>query len=138
MRRWISRAANLFRRHAAEREMRREIASHLALLQEEFERRGLAPEEAARMARRALGGVERAKELHREARSFAWVEQFVRDLLYGARNLRRAPGFTILAVLAVALGIGATTTIFGLYNAVVWKPLPVADPSRVFRLQRWF
>ena len=99
--------------------MRREIASHLALLQEEFERRGLAPEEAA-------------------ARSFAWVEQLVRDLLYGARNLRRAPGFTILAVLAVALGIGATTTIFGLYNAVVWKPLPVADPSRVFRLQRWF
>ena len=79
MRRWISRAANLFRRHAAEREMRGEIASHLALLQEEFERRGLAPEEAARMARRALGGVERAKELHREARSFAWVEQFVRD-----------------------------------------------------------
>ena len=72
MRRWISRTANLFRRHAAELEMRREIASHLALLQEEFERRGLAPEEAARMARRAMGGVERAKEFHREARSFAW------------------------------------------------------------------
>ena len=81
MRRFLWRMANLFRKRAAEREMKREIDSHLSLLQEEFERRGLAPEEAALASRRAYGGVEQSKELHREARSFVWVEQLLRDLL---------------------------------------------------------
>ena len=94
MRRFFAKLANLFRGRSAERELAREIDSHLAMLQEEFERRGLSPEEAKLAARRAYGGVEQAKELHREARSFLWIEQWLKDVRYGARNLLRTPGFT--------------------------------------------
>jgi len=138
MQRLLRRFANLFRWRRAEREMEREIASHLGLLQEDFERRGMTAEEAARAARRAYGGVELSKELHRDARSLVWAEQFLRDVHYAVRNLVRSPGFTLVAALAVALGMGANATIFGLYNAIVWKPLPVSDPAKVVRLKRWF
>src|SRR5205823_3869958 len=83
-----------------------ELHAHKALLREEFERKGLPPEEARRAARRAYGGVEQSKELHREARSFVWIEQLVKDLRYSARNLLRTPGFTLIAVTVLALGIG--------------------------------
>lgn len=138
MRRFLLRLANLFRRSGAEREMTREIEAHLALLQEEFEQRGLPAAEAALAARRAYGGVEQAKELHREARSFVGIEQLLKDLRYGWRSLLRNPGFTALAVVALGLGIGVNATIFGIYNAVALKPLPVADPGRVVRISRWF
>ena len=142
MRRLWLRIANLFRGRRAEREMAREMAAHLALLQEDFERRGLPPEEAALAARRAFrecgGGIEQAKELHREARSLVWVEQFFKDLRYGWASLRRNPGFTLTAVTALALGTGVNATVFGVYNAIALKPLPVADPAQVVRLERWF
>jgi macrolide transport system ATP-binding/permease protein len=138
MRRFLARFANLFRRRGAEREMAREIESHLALLREDFERRGLAPEEATLAARRAYGGVEQSKELHRDARSFVWIEQLVKDVRYAWHNLLRNPGFTLVAVFAVALGIGVNATIFGIFNAAALKQLPVSDPSRVVRLKRWY
>lgn len=138
MRRFLARLASLFRGRSAEREMTREIESHLALLQEDFERRGLSPEEAALAARRAYGGVEQAKELHRDTRSFVWIEQLLKDVRYGWRSLLRNPGFTLVAAIALALGIGANTTIFGIYNAAALKQLPVADASRVVRVKRWF
>jgi predicted permease len=130
--------ANLIFRGRAERELGREIDAHLTLLQDDFERRGLSPEEAAVAARRAYGGVEQAKELHREARSFVWIDLFFRDVVYGGRNLMRHPGFTLVAVIALALGIGVNATVFGVYNAVALKQLPLADPSRVVRIERWF
>ena len=74
MRRFFARLANLFRRRHAEGELAREIESHLALLKDDFERRGFSPEEAVLAARRSYGGVEQAKELHREARSFVWID----------------------------------------------------------------
>jgi len=138
MRRFFARLVNLLRRDRAEHDLAREIESHLALLKGDFERRGLCPDAAAVAARRAYGGVEQAKELHREARSFVWIEQLLKDVRFGWGNLLRNPGFTVVAVVALALGIGANAAIFGIYNAVALKQLPLADPSRVARVKRWF
>jgi predicted permease len=136
-RRFFLRLASLFHRSKAESELTREIEAHLALLREDFERRGLPPEEARLAAKRAYGGVEQAKELHRAERSFVWIEQFFKDVRYGWSKLLRNPGFTVVAVTALALGIGVNATIFGIYNAVALKQLPLNDPSRVMRVKRW-
>src|ERR1700734_767957 len=137
MRRFLSKLANLFRGGRAESELAREIETHLTLLQEDFERRGLTPEEARLAAKREYGGIEQAKELHRAERSFVWIEQFFKDVRYGWSNLLRNPGFTFVAVTALALGIGVNATIFGIYNAVALKQLPLSDPARVVRVKRW-
>ena len=132
MRRFFLRLANLFSGTGTEREMfSRKVESHLALMADEFERRGMAPEAARLAARRAYGGVEQAKELHRDARSFLWVEQRVKDVRHGARSLLRTPAFTAVAVTTLALGIGANTAVFSVVNAVLPAPLAYHDPERL-------
>jgi predicted permease len=107
------------------RELRDEIASHLAEATEEYVSRGRSPEEARLAALRSFGGVTQTAELHRDARSFAWVDDLRQDLRHTARSLAKSPGFTVVAILTLALGIGANTSIFTLLDAVVFKPLPV-------------
>lgn len=130
MRRFLARLVNLFR-PSAEREMNREMDAHLALMQEDFERRGLSPNEAKLAARRTYGSVELAKEMHRESRTFLWVEQAGKDVVYGVRMLLQNPGFTVVAVLSLAIGIGANTVIFSLLNSTLLRPLDYKEPGRL-------
>ena len=131
MRRVLSRFLTTFRARRAEEDLVREMASHLAMLEEEHRRRGLTPDEARLAARRSMGSVALAKDRHRDARSFAWVDDLRRDLRYAVRNLWRSPGFTAIAVTALALGIGVNTTFFTMVDAICLRGIPTDAPERV-------
>lgn len=136
LRRILARLGNLFRNNRAEQELAREVASHLALMADDFERRGMPREEAQMAAKRAYGGVEQVKQAHRNERSLMWLEHTIQDLRHAVRALARSPVFTLVAIVTIALGVGINTTLFTAYNAVALKPLPVANASSVVRLRR--
>jgi macrolide transport system ATP-binding/permease protein len=137
-RRYLAKLRNVFRHERAEQDLAREVESHLALIEEAFVRRGMDPVEAHWAARRTYGGIEQTKELHREERSIVWLEQTFSDIRYACRNLLRNPGFALVVILTLTVGIGVNATLFSAYNAVALKPLPVADPNEVVRFERWF
>jgi len=125
------RLRSLFRRAQADQELDDELRDHLERKTEEYVAQGMAQGEAHRRARLDLGGIEQTKEKCRDARRANWIQDFVHDLRFGLRMLRKAPGFTAVAVITLALGISANTTIFSTVNAFFLRKPPIRDPDRV-------
>src|SRR5580704_4962630 len=134
VRRLFAKLTGLILRGRADHELNREVSAHLVLLEDEFQRRGMNRDQARMEARRAYGSVEQAKQLHREERSILWLEQTFADLRYACRSLSKTPAFAAIAVLTLALGIGANIAIFTVVNAVLLRPLPFEQPERLVRV----
>jgi predicted permease len=131
MRTWFSKFSSLFHRRSLEERLDEEVRFHLDMEAAQQHRRGLTEEEAAFAARRAFGGEQNTREEYRDQRGLPMLETLLKDLQYGLRTLARNPGFTLVAALSLALGIGANTAIFTLINAVMLRSLPVKAPGEL-------
>src|SRR5215510_2316112 len=121
----------LWLRRKMEEELEKELRFHLDQHTADLIAQGLDPLEARRQARLALGGPEQVNEQCRDARGTRWLEDLLQDLRYGARMLMKNPGFTLIAVITLALGAGANTTIFSLADALVLRPLRFPHQERL-------
>jgi predicted permease len=133
---WITNLLRRFRRHrpALEIELDEELAHHLELKQRQFESQGMTPEEARTAARRSLGNATLWKTDTREVWRFTYLESLWNDIAYSLRLLRKDRMFTCVALLTLAIGIGANTAIFSLLNGLLWHPMPVEKPEQLVRL----
>jgi predicted permease len=122
---------NLLRRGRVERDLSDELDGYAELLVQEKVTQGMSRDDARRAVRRELGPVERVKDHVRDERVGAWLDMLRQDARFGVRSLIRRPGFTVVAVLTLGVGIGATTAIFSLIDSVLLKPLPFKDPERL-------
>jgi predicted permease len=128
----------LLRKSSVEREMEEELRFHVRMREEENVRRGMTPEEARREAARSFGNWARVREACRDVKGGGMVDTLIQDVTFGARMLRKNLGFTLVAVVTLALGIGANTAIFSVVNAVVFRALPYPHPERIVSAHwRW-
>jgi len=125
------RLKSIFRRTRVESELDEELQFHLDRKIEEGVAQGLSPNEARRRALRAMGGLDQRREEIRDARGIHWLTDFVNDVRYAVRSLRRTPGLTAVVVITIGLGIGMTATPFSMLDALVFRPYPVPHPRRV-------
>jgi putative ABC transport system permease protein len=131
LRRTVARLRHLGRTHRADEDLDREIALHLALLEEDYQRRGLSHEDAHTAARRDLGGTEQARQAHRDQRSLLWLEYIFQDLRFALRSLRRAPGYAAAVILTLALGLGSVATMLAVVDSVLLRPVSLPHPRQL-------
>ncbi len=130
----LSRCAALFGRQKLDADLDEELRAHIDLAIEENLKRGMSPEQARTAALRDFGGLSQTKEAYRAQRGLPFLEVLAQDVRYALRQLRNSPGFTLTAILTLALGIGANTAIFTLVHGILLRSLPVDDPSRLYRI----
>ena len=135
LRRFLIRLSNFATRRSADQRLREEIAEHLALQIEENLSAGMAPAEARRQARLKLGAPEAIREDHRAEQSLPFVENLFQDLRFAVRMLLRSPGFSLIAIATIALGVGATTAIYSVIDATLLHSLPYPNPSELVRIE---
>jgi predicted permease len=129
---FLSRVRSLFFKRRLDAALDEELRAHLATLEDDYVRAGMSPEEARRRARLRLGGIEQTKEAVRDQRGLSFVDHLLQDLRYGWRTLQRSPSYSVAALLTLGIGIGATTAVFSVADAVALRPLPYERPDRLF------
>src|SRR5260370_42637661 len=131
----LHRLAALFRRRRLENDLDDELRSHLEMAVELNLRKGMSAEDARREALKSFGGVEQTKESYRDQRGLPMIDTTLQDLRFGLRMLRRSPGFSMLAILCLTLGIGANAAVFSWVEGILFRPYPaVAHQEQLFAL----
>jgi putative ABC transport system permease protein len=136
LRRFSARVLAMFRSRSLAQDLQQELVSHMGMLEEDLQRRGLTEEDARRQARLKVGGVTQLHESHREMRGLAFVDAFMRDVRGGVRGVIKNPGFAAVVLVTLALGIGANTAMFSMIHGVLLRPLGYHEPDQLVSIAR--